>query len=92
MRLIDVDAIRIKPQYLYVIDGMVMIRAEDIARILEEQPTVKSEVKKGHWIEGMIFLPTCSECGGKAYGLHAFDCVKSDFCPNCGADMRGEQE
>ena len=52
-----------------------------------------AERKKGEWIERGIYLPECSECGGKACGLHAFDAVKSDYCPHCGARMvRGEEE
>ena len=40
MRLIDADAIRVKPEYMENICGVVMIRAEDLARILNEQKTV----------------------------------------------------
>ena len=53
------------------------------------------ERKKGKWIpqdfnksDGMIttavyYYPKCSECGCNAN--------YTNFCPNCGADMRGEQ-
>lgn len=40
MRLIDADAIRVKPEYMENICGLAMIRAEDLARILNEQPTI----------------------------------------------------
>lgn len=40
MRLIDADAIRVKAEYLQNICGIVMIRAEDLARIVNEQPTI----------------------------------------------------
>ena len=57
--------------------------------MLEELPSAE---RKGKWIERGFYLPECSECGGKAYGLHAFDAVKSDYCPHCGARMDGEDE
>ena len=46
---------------------------------------VEPERKTGRWIEDDDeMLARCSECG------EASDHI-SDFCPNCGADMRGEQ-
>lgn len=52
--------------------------------------TIHVDRPKGHWIfnpkdaiELMFTLPKCSECG-----LESSDC--GNFCPNCGADMRGE--
>ena len=54
MRLIDVDAIRIKPEYMEDIWGIAMIRVEDLVRLLNEQPTIphddlpkEQEVKYG---------------------------------------------
>ena len=52
----------------------------------------KPERKKGRWIEhnphkwGLGIVFECSECGEK------IDCEPSNFCPNCGADMRGEAD
>lgn len=48
------------------------------------------ERKKGKWIEhnphkwGLGIVFECSECG------ETIDCEPSNFCPNCGADMRGD--
>ena len=52
---------------------------------LENQPS-----RKGHWIahsDGGIWIKyyECSEC-------HKHKSEKTDFCPNCGADMRGDTE
>ena len=62
----------------------------------------KPERKKGKWIKIPEFCGddvsgfidnhfSCSECKKKAeinpWGFY----ILSDFCPNCGADMRGEQ-
>lgn len=53
MRLIDADEIRIKPEYMHNICGSVMIRVEDVARIISEMPTIDPQPQ---WIpvsEGM---------------------------------------
>lgn len=47
MRLIDADEISIKPEYMHDICGVAMIRVEDIARILNDMPTIQPET---HWI------------------------------------------
>ena len=56
-------------------------------------PSAEPERKTGKWIdqdEGAFYPIECSECHKEplldAYG----DYVYSDFCPNCGADMRGD--
>lgn len=95
MRLIDADKFlsQIEDQYMeHDITRQTYIDLED--RILQ-QPTAEPERKRGEWLMDeyrFYLLPVCSVCGGKAYGSHAFDAVKSDFCPHCGADMRGGQE
>ena len=62
----------------------------EIADIIEDAPTVEAKpVVHGRWLEFDIdygCIPTvgyqCSECG-QSNGFI------TDFCPNCGADMRG---
>ena len=56
MRLIDADAIHVKPEYLKNICGIAMIRAEDLARILNEQPTIPYDMK---------WNPECEDCKPK---------------------------
>lgn len=68
----------------------------DIANGVKDMPTIEPKRKKGKWIpqdhnksNGMVstlvfYYPKCSECGHSGnYDMN--------FCPNCGADMRGEQ-
>ena len=57
-----------------------------------DAPTIEPERKTGKWIwddEGYH----CSECFFHAYG-NTLECLDGtyQFCPNCGADMRGEQD
>ena len=54
----------------------------NIAEELRKLPAVKPERKTGRWIDD-----NCSECGQYVYHGDA-----RNFCPNCGADMRGEQD
>ena len=48
----------------------------------------KGADRTGHWVskDGVYGVAYCSECD---YELHSND---TNFCPNCGADMRGEQD
>ena len=59
---------------------------------MDKMPTIEPERKKGAWInEGRTIR--CSNC---KTGYAAVKGMKSaltyNFCPNCGADMRGEQD
>ncbi len=66
-----------------------------MVHILEEMPSAEPERKTGKWIEVDDYYNRisgrCSICGWEAL-LYETDVVGMDFCPNCGADMRGEQE
>ena len=95
MRLIDGDALEDRLQSLAYDDwnqGVITSWADayrECADMVYEQPTIEPERKKGKWIDitkdGGCFLYKCSECS---------DLFLEDynFCPNCGADMRGEAE
>ena len=73
-----------------------------IEKAIDEQPTIESEREKGHWVGANIrsasYMFECSECGGIAYFVHGKCRGRNlenrycgyNFCPNCGADMRGE--
>jgi len=64
-------------------DGRVSdtICTSDVLRRLKSLPS--AEQKKGHWIDDETNY-TCSECYRGCW-------VNSDYCPWCGADMRGEE-
>lgn len=88
MRLIDADALL---DYLQIIPIDLGYReVDDIEKYVKEAPTADvAERKKGKWIfnptdaiEMMFTKPKCSECGFESAD-------GGNFCPNCGADMRG---
>lgn len=59
----------------------------------EKSPSIMPTRKKGKWIEerddyGELTGWHCSNCYGKT-GF--FTTCKWDYCPNCGAEMRGEE-
>ena len=68
---------------------------EEVEIRLKSLPPVKpQEPKTGHWIihkdcEGKTRECICDQCGYKTgkYTWH-----NPNFCSNCGADMRGEQD
>ena len=93
MRLIDADALINRFNDLSIYDGDVLIKA------IRNAPTVETERKMGEWnfIGDQMF--ECSECG-TYYTQSQFHQMRvriSDtefpkFCPNCGADMRGDRD
>ena len=51
---------------------------------IERMPTIEPERKPGHWIDGK-----CDQCGCHApYWSMSTTYYKSNYCPECGADMR----
>ena len=61
-------------------------------RAIEDLPSAQPERKKGKWIDetfkpwGLVYHPyKCDQCGEHSE-------ADSNFCPNCGADMRGESD
>ena len=100
MRLIDADRLledkRIG-KYYHLKNGDIAIPLIDI----KHAPTIE-ERKTGKWNayyhginETPSFTYSCNQCGYSApYGLYGgkYSQKEWNFCPNCGADMRGEQD
>lgn len=92
MRLIDIDDISLRKTI--ACGGL---SAKALWKRIQQQPTI--EPKRGEWIadkENMTCV--CSVCGADevqfTYGLgeYWYGVGKSNFCPNCGADMRGADD
>jgi len=65
-----------------------------LEQYLEQLPSADPERKKGKWEDsGWKIIYRCSECGNYLdfSGLNAGR-GDANFCPNCGADMRGDHE
>ena len=90
MRPIDGDALiaAIEQMMKYQID------ADDICEMIQNFQTIELERKKGEWIvvddAYNRISGKCSVCGWEAH-MYEDDVVGMDYCPNCGADMRGGQ-
>ena len=88
MRMIDADSMKadlltVDPRY----EGMI----QWCITVLDAQPTIE-ERKTGKWIRGdaekLTGSQRCSICHKACYkGKDYFN-----YCPNCGADMRGETD
>ena len=84
MRLIDADKLLQDIEHYNLSDGK-------FQHWVEIQPTIEIEQKKGEWElctddRFDIDYYKCSECGYEPYRRMDI----SNFCPGCGADMRGE--
>lgn len=89
MRLIDADELTKDIEYSADMGGVLGKVVECVKYyakyMVASSPTIE-ERKKGKWIRGK-----CDQCGARApFWPMASTYYESDFCPNCGADMRGE--
>lgn len=95
MRLIDADALltdRRKRMYYHLPNGDTAIPIIDI----EHAPTIE-ERKTGEWIDAVINhdsgelpIQVCNQCN--TFFPLAYTGGGHNFCPNCGADMRGDKQ
>lgn len=61
-----------------------VIAYDTVISVLHDVPTVEPERKKGKWTED----ESCEFCGFQPW--YENDIHTLSYCPNCGADMRGE--
>ena len=93
-RAIDADALRDRLQNLGYDDwnqGTTTTWAEafiECADMVDEQPTIEPQRKKGRWIDAQYPYSKCSICGEELDTLS----YEANYCPNCGADMREGEE
>lgn len=63
------------------------ITCGELARGIESLPTIEVSERTEEWEEDIYHREHCSNCG---YIKDVF--ASSNFCPNCGADMRSEEK
>ena len=71
--------------------------ATDLEAILNECPTADvAEVRHGRWIEQEADMDTIYECSVCGEPFVTIEGTPADnlwnYCPNCGASMRGEEK
>lgn len=94
MRYIDADVMKT----IKSIQSADFNRIETIRKWIDEQPTADvREILHGEWVIQEVCPPEyhgkhfCSKCGGQALSERYKEYL-SNFCPNCGADMRKEED
>ena len=80
MRLIDAEALKREPEFLY---GLTVAITE-IQDVIDKAPTVE-ERQHGHWIGKPLERSCCRAIFEKISG-------RWTYCPDCGAIMDGEPE
>lgn len=103
MRLIDADALITKCGNWYTEEGTECGFIGILKNLIDEQPTIE-ERKTGRWEE--IHIDVANDDKGRSYRFYvctacgvtsipamlAIEKKQLKFCPNCGADMRGEKD
>ena len=88
MRIIDADTLKESIQCSGTDEKKMMSTKElykSLISWIDDRPTIEPERKKGKWNHGL-----CSVCGYD-WGKDAPIANVPPFCPNCGADNRGEE-
>ena len=95
-----VDTLRKMQTYkLFAGDDMLLINQAEAQTELMMLPPAQPERKTGHWVETGDEPYDEWECDVCGFVIDGSGCIDPEeyrdvykFCPNCGADMRGEQE
>jgi hypothetical protein len=106
MRLVDADELKKCAIPCELHNGSLTELCVPLYQI-DSAPTVSVTPQPGHWVEEEISAGTrkvfCSECGGPppfehvntgdVYSASGYGVInKTNFCPNCGAYMKGGEE
>ena len=91
MRLIDADRLLSFIEFDAEVISPEEHTAKDIVMMIKTAPTIDT-VKHGKWImlrdSNDLYREVCSVCY-----VGCPECSgKSNYCPNCGADMKGEED
>ena len=91
MRLIDAESLKAKFKD--------PVTRAFVTEMIDNEPTVDAvERKRGRWVHSEDKewcgggKTTCTTCGWSYSDGAYHEVYEFNFCPNCGADMRGESE
>ena len=84
MRLIDADLLGLTDMEIIMCDGDYKEALKMLIDKIEHAPTIEPQRKKGKWTKDCA----CEICGFKPW--YERDIHTLSFCPNCGADLRGD--
>ena len=85
MRAIDADALHKRIKAKNTSNAMMRVMKAECLAEIDDAPTIEPERKTGKWTKDN----SCPFCGFLPW--YERDIHTLSFCPNCGADMRGEQ-
>lgn len=85
MRAIDADALHKRIKAKNTSNAMMRVMKAECLAEIDDAPTIEPERKKGEWTKDN----SCPFCGFLPW--YERDIHTLSFCPNCGADMRGEK-
>ena len=88
MRLIDADALCANLDGMMAVSPTGYIHGDTIADMIGDAPTIGPERKMGKWTVEDCHAATYKYCCSNCRAHHR---AMYDYCPSCGADMRGEQ-
>ena len=86
-----IDAINGLPKWIDTENGVCLDYADVIAVLSEHLPSAQPR-PKGKWIPYSKVYENRNRCSECDYHLVGTPAHEATFCPNCGADMRGEQD
>ena len=89
--MLDTDTVC--PADIYGLFECIPSAQPEVLACVNGELVAKPEPKEGHWIEEKIYRDViecnCSECGQL---MTTAASVRMNFCPNCGAKMKGERQ
>ena len=93
MRAIDADTLEKEGWILHRTIQVDKNTMEYQTKPIKQVPTIELERKKGEWIEASEFedcrYVKCNQC--KVTQVFYYNKPLTNFCPNCGADMKGRK-
>ena len=84
---VPVDSVIFNIKNIPSTEPTIEIDADQLEKLLREGWTIHSEPKQGEWISLHNGKWKCSECG-----IEVLFYAKGNFCPNCGARMKGADD